>query len=82
MPETKVKATVKFDRAVYEQLRRIARIKKCAVGDLIRITVVERFGLYSRAQRCKAVEEMAGLELPVGTWRDMENEALRGGLEA
>jgi predicted DNA-binding ribbon-helix-helix protein len=82
MPEAKVKATVKFDRGVYEQLRRIARARKCAVGDLIRITVVERYGLYSRAQRRKAVEEIAALRLPVGSWQEMERESLNGGADA
>ncbi len=50
--------------------------------DLIRITVVERYGLYSRAQRRKAVEEMAALRLPVGSWQEMENESLNGGADA
>jgi predicted DNA-binding ribbon-helix-helix protein len=76
-----VKTEVTLDAAKYERLERIARERSASVDDLIREAVDVHFGLATRAERLAALEALAGLELPVGSWEEMEAEIVKGATE-
>ena len=82
MGDSMVKTTVAFDRSKYEELKRIASTRRCNVEDLIRESVEVRFSLFSDDERKKAVEAMASLALPVGSWEEIEQEIISGATES
>lgn len=72
------KTTILFEPDKYERLKRIAQGRSRTVGELIRESVELRFGLVSREERLAAVAALAALDLPVGTWEELETETVEG----
>jgi predicted transcriptional regulator len=62
--------------AQYTRLKEIARARGKSVGSLIRQAVQKQYLDTSQEQRLGAVEEMAGLRLPVSDWEQMERESV------
>jgi hypothetical protein len=60
----------------YARLKEIARSRGKSVGALVRQAVQKQYLDTSRDERLAAVEEMAGLRLPVGDWEQMEHESV------
>jgi hypothetical protein len=72
MPVTR-RAQILMDPEEYRRLEVIARHKQVAVAELIRRAVREKY-LLEQQDRRRLVEEICGMELPVGDWEDMEAE--------
>lgn len=60
----------------YARLKEIARARGKSVGSLIRQAVQKQYLDTSREERLDAVEELAGLRLPVSDWEQMERESV------
>jgi len=60
----------------YARLKEISRARGKSVGSLIRQAVQKQYLDTSREGRLAAVEEMAGLRLPVSDWEQMERESV------
>lgn len=61
----------------YERLMREARARGYSLGSLIRDAVEQAYP-EDRGPRLKAAREIAGMELPVAGWKQMEEEIIRG----
>jgi len=72
-PATEISVTL--DSELFRQLRLIAERRNCTVGDLVSESVRSRFHLHDIEERRAAVEALAGMSLPVGTWEELERES-------
>jgi hypothetical protein len=70
------KTTVLFPPALYEDLTNLAKQRKSSVGELIRDACRAQYFLTTRAERLALVDQMASLQLPVGTPEEMERESV------
>ncbi len=59
----------------YERLESIAAERGVPVAELIRTAVRERY-LLTRVERRRLVDEILGLDLPVGEWEEAEDEVV------
>ncbi len=74
--ELSKKTTILFSPELHEQLSRIAAHRGISLGELVRDACEKRYGLASREERLAAVEELAGLDLPIGTPEEMKKESV------
>ncbi|MBI2894508.1 MAG: ribbon-helix-helix protein, CopG family [Deltaproteobacteria bacterium] len=81
MAALETRTTVLFEPSQYRELKRIAEAEGRPVAELIRDAVAQRYRLATREERVQAVERLAALSAPVGDWKQMEAEILRGALE-
>lgn len=72
------KTTILFEPEEYERLQRVARRRKCSVGELIRSTLREQYLKADPVRRGEAARELAKLSLPVAGWEEMEEETISG----
>lgn len=74
--ELSKKTTILFTPELHEQLSRLAAHRGISLGELVRDACEKRYGLASREERLAAVEELAGLDLPIGTPAEMKVESV------
>jgi len=72
------KTTILFSTEEYLRLKDAARIRRCSVGELIRRTLREQSLLVDPQDKDAAVDALAEMSLPVGSWEELEEETLRG----
>ena len=81
MEEATVKMTIELPRSMYERLQRLASERKCAISDLLKDSAEARFSTADRDQRREAADRIARLDLPVGSWEEMEQEIIEAATE-
>lgn len=74
--ELNKKTTILFSTDLHARLVRIAKRRGTSLGDLVRQACETRYGLVSREERLRAVEEIGRLNLPVGTVRQMKRQSI------
>lgn len=74
--ELSKKTTILFPPELHERLVRLARLRHVSLGSLVREACEAHYGLRPPEDRLAAVEELAALQLPVGTPEEMEREAV------
>ena len=74
--ELSKKTTILFSPAQHERLTELARQRKTSIGNLVREACEREYGLYTVAERLRAVRELASLNLPVGTVEEMKRESV------
>jgi predicted DNA-binding protein len=80
MPRMPRRVEIRFPDELSERLTQVARREGCSVATLIREAVTERYGAASREEKLAAVDRLAALEGPVGSWGQMEEEIVAGAL--
>ncbi|MCP4602623.1 MAG: hypothetical protein GY847_19260 [Proteobacteria bacterium] len=78
MKESQTRMTVGMNDGLFKRLKEIADRRRCNVDELVEESVKARYRLYDIEERLAAVDEMAGMDLPVGEWDEMEREILDG----
>ena len=74
------KTTILFPPNVYRQLERVAREQGVSVAQLVRQAAIQSYLLADQRTRREAVRAIAAMNLPVGSWREMEVETTRARL--
>jgi predicted transcriptional regulator len=74
--ELSKKTTILFPPELHERLRSLAAARDISLGDLVRRACEHEYGLASREARLAAVDELADLELPVGTPQQMATQSV------
>jgi hypothetical protein len=72
MKDVLTRTPVGIDSGLFQRLKEIADRRRCAVDDLVDESVKARYSLYSAEERRAAVKALAAMDLPVGTWEEME----------
>lgn len=72
------KTTILFEPEEYERLKRVARTRRCSVGELIRSTMREQHLPSELSTRLEAVKQLSELALPVADWEELEREIIAG----
>ena len=72
------KTTILFPPDLHARLLRLAAQKGTSLGDLVRSACEKQYGMATPEERLDAVEELAALELPVGTPEEMARESVPG----
>ncbi len=70
------KATILFPPDLYNQLARMAKQRETSVGELVRSACRIQYSTSTKEARLAAVKELAGLNLPVGSPEEMEQESV------
>ncbi|MCK9462257.1 MAG: hypothetical protein M0R80_21735 [Proteobacteria bacterium] len=70
--------SVALDRVLYQRLKEIAERRHCAVDDLVGESVKIRYSLHTAQERRAAVDSLETMDLPVGSWDEMEKEIIAG----
>ena len=81
MNEPLGRVTIGLDRALFGKLKEIAERRRCAVDDLVDESVRVRYSIYTVEQRSAAVDEISRMDLPTGTWEEIEEEIQKGATE-
>jgi len=81
MEEPTVKMTIELPRTIYERLQRLAAERNCEIVELLRDSAEARFSTAGRDQKREAVDRIARLDLPVGSWDEMEQEIIEAATE-
>ena len=71
---------LRFPDDLSDRLTQIAQREGRSVASLIREAVVERYGSITAEERLAAIDRLADLEAPVGSWDQMEAEIIAGAL--
>ncbi len=74
--ELSKKTTILLSPELHERLSRLAELRGTSLGALVREACEEQYGLRPPEERLAAVEELAELDLPVGTPEEMERESV------
>lgn len=74
--ELSKKTTILFPPDLHERLTALAARRGVSLGWLVRSACERQYGLASPAERLAAVEELASLELPVGSPEEMARESV------
>ena len=67
--------TILFPPDLHEHLARLAKERGVSLGQLVRRACERAYGFHAAADRMKAVEELARLELPVATPAEMKRQS-------
>jgi len=70
------KTTILFPEGFYKNLTRVARGRNVSVGRLVRDACAQVYGIASQDEAVAAIEELAGLDLPVGTPAELKRESV------
>ncbi len=70
------KTTILFKTELYDDLTTLARQRKVSVGELIREACRSQYFLTTRQERLSIVDQIAAMNLPVGTPEEMEMESV------
>lgn len=73
--ELSKKTTILFPPDLHEHLVELAKQKGTSLGELVRLACEERYGLVSKEERVRAVEELHTLRLPVGSVQKMKRQS-------
>jgi predicted DNA-binding protein len=76
MERLEKKATILFPPDLYSRLARLAERRGSSVGELVREACVAQYFRSSVRDRLAAVQEIAGLSLPVSSVEEMERESV------
>jgi len=74
--ELSKKTTILFPPDLHEHLVQIARRQGRSLGELVRLACESQYGLVSKEERLRAVEEIGRLNLPVGDVREMKRQSV------
>jgi hypothetical protein len=74
--ELSKKTTILFPPDLYDQLSILAQQRHSSVGELVRQACQSQYSLTSKADRLALVNQMANLNLPVGTPEEMKRESV------
>ncbi len=74
--ELSKKTTILFPPELHERLSKLAAQRRVSLGMLVRTACERQYGLASREERLAAVEELASLDLPVGTPEEMARQSV------
>jgi predicted DNA-binding protein len=74
--ELSKKTTILFPPDLHARLARLAKQRGTSLGHLVRTACEQQYGLASREERLAAVEDLASLDLPVGTPEEMARESV------
>lgn len=72
------KTTILFPPKMYRQLEHVAKQQGTSVAHLVRQAAIQRYLLPDRRTRLDAAKAIAAMNLPVGDWRTMEKEIVKG----
>jgi hypothetical protein len=81
MTNLATETAVSLDSELFRQLREIAERRNCSVDELVIESVRSRFHLHAIEERRAAVDVLARMSLPVGTWEEMETESTVGAVD-
>ena len=70
------KTTILFPPDLYSHLARLADQRRSSVGELVREACRVQYCLSTSLERLALVDQLAGLNLPVGTPEEMERESV------
>jgi predicted nucleic acid-binding protein len=73
-----IKATLPLDEETYHELQKLAEKERKSTTDLILAALQNTYGLSTRTKRQRAVKNLAKVNAPTGTWKEMEQEILVG----
>ena len=74
--ELSKKTTILFPPELHERLSKLAAQRGESLGLLVRSACERQYGLSSLEERLAAVEDLASLDLPVGTPEEMARESV------
>jgi predicted transcriptional regulator len=78
MPPLSTRVQVLLTDEQYKALQALAQARRRPLSVLLRETVVDHLlGEARREAKQRAVEEIAGMDLPVSDWEEMEEEIIR-----
>jgi len=70
------KTTILFPPDLHERLTAIAEQRRSSVSQLVREACRAQYSISTRTDRLAMVEELASMNLPVGTPEEMERESV------
>ena len=74
--ELSVKTTILLTPELHDRLTKLADRQATSLGALVREACERQYGMSSSDERSGAVQELAGLSLPVGSPRAMKRESV------
>jgi hypothetical protein len=75
------KTTLLFEKDVYKKLKEKAKRENVSVGGLVREAVATYYGIKSKEDKIKALENLKCLDLNVSEPEEMEKEIIKGALD-
>ena len=72
--ELEKKTTILFPADMHEHLQRLAQKRGMSLGALVRNACYNQYGIHSKEERLKAVDELGELDLPVSDVKSMKKE--------
>ena len=72
------KTTILFPPDLHNRLLQLAKRRGTSLGELVRLACEAQYGLVSKEERIRAVEEIGRLKLPVGSVREMKRQSVPG----
>jgi hypothetical protein len=74
--ELSKKTTILLTPELHDRLTALAQQRGSSIGALVREACEKQYGLVSTDERLRAVREIAGLRLPVGSIRQIKRESV------
>ena len=76
------RAQILFSPEEYESLKKLAILKKCSMGELVREAVRKHYQIGTKKERIEAVERLCQKkDLPVHDWEEIEREIMQRWME-
>lgn len=75
--ELSQKTTILFPEFLYNRLRHLAKAKHTSIGDLVRKACAREYGVASKKEVLKAVDDLAALSSPISDVKTMISTSSR-----